>query len=157
MIRDRRYLAGDMTIEQINTLSLLNGLIATCGGCYHGYSAASTELNDPKLKPLFTVLGEQRAGFLRELQSIGERFGGVEEDAVAMGTQSKRWKDLHAIVATGTSKEILDMLVSAEDAVVDTYAQALEQDRVMPDARQVAHHQYDVILEARERLKNLCE
>ena len=144
-----------MTIEQINTLGLLSGLVATCGGSHYGYTAAVADLRDPKLKPLFIALGEQRASFMRDLQELGERFGGVEEEAAELEATSGKWKPVHAAVAEGDPQQILQEFIHRENAAVETYSRALHEEKVMPDAIELARRQREAIVQAREQLRKL--
>lgn len=144
-----------MTIEQINTLSLLNGLIAACGGSHYGFSAAGADSSNPTLKALFIALGEQRAGYKRELQDLGERFGGADEEAAQMEVVSGQWKPLNDALAVGDDTRVLDVLERKENAAVNAYSRALEEEKVMPDAIDVVRRQLSSIEQARDQLENL--
>lgn len=146
-----------MTIEQINTLSVLNGLIATNGGSHFGFTTAAAEISDPNLKPLFTVLGEQRAAFLRELQDLAGRFGGADEDPAAADLVSRRWSRLRRAIAEHDTPAVLEECERGEDAASAAYTKALGVERLMPDARKVVERQAASVKQAYEQISHLRE
>ncbi len=144
-----------MTIEQVNTLGVLNGLLATCGGSHFGYSAAAADLDDSSLKALFIALGEQRAGFLRELHGTADRFGGADPDANQMEALSGKWKPLQDAAASRDTAGVLAILVQAENAALTAYNHALDEEKLMPDAVTLLERQRDAITQARDQLEHL--
>lgn len=144
-----------MTTEQINTLGLLNGLIAACGSSHYGFTSAAAELRDPVLKPMFIALGEQRAGFMRELHGLGDRWGGVDDTAAEMEVLSKKWKPLREAVAASDLLQVLDLVIQAENSAAGAYRRALDEEAVAPEVRNVVRRQLDAIEKAREQLQRL--
>ncbi len=146
-----------MTIEQMNTLTVLGGLIATCGGSRSGFATAAAEVTDTRLKPLLIVIGEQRAAFLRELRDLAERFGGADEDLAAADLAARRWAKLRDAVARHDTPAVLAECERGDQATLDAYAKALDVQRLMPDARTIVSRQLDSVRRTQEQIQHLRE
>ena len=145
-----------MSIEQINTLSALNGLMASCGGSYYGFALAGAEMADARLKPLLIAIGEQHAAFLRELRDLAARFGGGEDPAtVDLG--SRRWDRLHDAAAHNDVHAVLAECEDAEAATLGSYRQALGIERLLADARTVVARQLESVRQTQNQIHQLRE
>lgn len=111
------------------TIDVLNSLIEINNDRIYGYETASKEVEETDLKMLFSEVTETsikcKAQLVAEVQSLG---GEKTESTTTSGKIFRIWMDLKATVTGKDRKAILNSCVFGEDAAIDTYTEALNEE-----------------------------
>lgn len=111
------------------TIDVLNSLIEINNDRIYGYETASKEVEETDLKMLFSEVTETsmkcKAQLVAEVQSLG---GEKTESTTTSGKIYRIWMDLKATVTGKDRKAILNSCVFGEDAAIDTYTEALNEE-----------------------------
>lgn len=114
------------------TIDVLNSLIEINNDRIYGYETASKEVEDTDLKMLFSNATEtslkSRATLIAEVHSLG---GDETQSTTASGKIYRIWMDVKAAVTGKDRKVILDSCVFGEEAAIETYQEALNQEEYL--------------------------
>jgi uncharacterized protein (TIGR02284 family) len=143
------------TMAENDVISTLNTLIETCRDGEQGFRTAAENLEDPRVKSLFTDVARERAKFAEELKDQVERLGGrPEEGGSTAGAAHRGWMNVKAAVTGHDEKRIIAEAERGEDVAVATYRTALEQ-KLPPPVDSIVHRQYAHVKEAHDRVRAL--
>ena len=114
------------------TIDVLNSLIEINNDRIYGYETAPKETEDSDLKKLFSQATETslkcRATLIEEVQSLG---GEQTQSTTASGKIYRIWMDVKATVTGKSRKVILDSCVFGEEAAIETYKEALNEEEYL--------------------------
>jgi len=121
-----------MNNEQTNTttnddvISTLNNLIETCKDGQDGFQTAAEGVKNSNLKTTFYELGQQRAKFVGELQTLVRELGGDPENTGSVSaTLHRGWINIKSAITGQDDEAILNEAERGEDVAKDQYKKAL--------------------------------
>src|SRR5690349_11369619 len=92
-----------------DTISTINGLIQTCKDGQEGFKQAAEGVQNSQLKTLFYDLGQQRAQFAGELQTLVRELGGdPEKEGSFSGALHRGWINIKSAVTGQDEHAILN-------------------------------------------------
>ncbi len=116
------------TMTNDDVISTLNGLIETCKDGQNGFKTAAEGVERSDLKSTFYELGQQRAKFAGELQSLVRELGGDPENTGSISASLHRgWINIKSAVTGQDNEAILNEAERGEDAAKKAYKDALAQ------------------------------
>ena len=116
-------------MDRNDTIGVLNGLIETCRDGQEGFQEAAENVVRSDIKQLFTEAAMQRARFLGELQAEVRALGGDPAEAGSVsGALHRAWIDIKGTFSGRDEESILAEAERGEDAAVEAYRDALEND-----------------------------
>jgi uncharacterized protein (TIGR02284 family) len=116
------------TMTNDDVISTLNGLIETCKDGQNGFKTAAEGVERSDLKSTFYELGQQRAKFAGELQSLVRELGGDPENTGSISASLHRgWINIKSTVTGQDDEAILNEAERGEDAAKKAYKDALAQ------------------------------
>jgi uncharacterized protein (TIGR02284 family) len=111
------------------TIDVLNALIEINNDRIYGYETASKEVEETDLKMMFSHSTETslkcKAQLVAEVRNLG---GKPTESTTTTGKIYRIWMDVKALVTGKDRKVILDSCVFGEDAAIETYNEALNNE-----------------------------
>lgn len=136
---------------------LLNGLILVCHDAHDGYMEAADNITSSAYKTMFAEYALQRSRFAAQLANLILDHGGdPDDDGGAMRMFSRGWTNIKAVTMGGDYGAIFTECERSENAAKNAYGLALEKN-ITKDAYSVINHQYQQIIEAHDRIRNLRE
>jgi uncharacterized protein (TIGR02284 family) len=141
----------DLSSDEI--ASKLNDLIQICKDGEEGFRTAAEGVDSPELKSFFNECSQQRAQFASELvSSLG---GDPESSGSFSGAVHRGWMDLKAAIEGNDPKGVLNECERGEDYAKKAYREALENDRLPANIREVVQRQCDAVIATHDRVKIL--
>jgi len=111
-----------------NTISTLNNLIETCKDGQEGFKLAAESIQRSDVKSVFYELGQQRAKFAGELQTLVRELGGDPETTSSTAAALHRgWINIKSAITGQDDAAILNEAERGEDVAVNAYKKALEE------------------------------
>lgn len=138
-----------------NTISTLNGLIETCKDGQEGFKQAAEGVTRSDVKSLFYELGQQRAKFAGELQSLVRELGGdPETTSSTAGALHRSWINIKSLVTGKDEAAILNEAERGEDSAVNAYKKAL-QENLPTNVQTVVQQQSVEVKSGHDRVRDL--
>jgi uncharacterized protein (TIGR02284 family) len=138
--------------------STLKNLVKTLRDGQEGFSHASENVKNPRLKELFARFSLQRAKFAGELEaellSLGEKDPEKEGSSVG-GAIHRTWIDLKAALTKGDDHGVLSEAERGEDVAKKAYKDALEENDLPAPIRAIVTKQAAEIQAAHDEVKAL--
>ena len=133
----------------------LNQLIELARDAVDGFLAASDAVNDLALKRLFATYAQQRIDFIRELEDLVRRLGGVPQQRGSVGGAVHRGlMNIRAAISGRDEHAMLAEARRGEEVAVSTYEQVLE--RSLPsDVKHAIERQARRVKETYDSLRDL--
>ena len=136
-------------------ISAVNGVIRICKDAEEGFRGAAGAVKDPALKSLFEQYSAQRASFASQLRSIVQETGNKAADPSGLaGTIHHGWIALKGALSNHSAHQILEETERGEDLSLKHYREALSKS-LPADLKSVLQNQYDEVLQAHNRIKQL--
>lgn len=133
-------------------------LIETLEDGRQGFASAAEKLADTDradLAPKFRELGEQRAGFAAELETIAAQYGDdIDESGSAAAAVHRGWMALKDALAGSDPDGVLDAAEQGEDHAISEYEDALAKD-ISERLRAVIQRQFTAVQAAHDEVKRL--
>jgi uncharacterized protein (TIGR02284 family) len=144
-----------MATDNDDVISVLNDLIETCEDGVRGFHTAADAVEDPQARSVFNTRADYIARSEADLRALVRRLGGdPEHHGSVSGAVHRGWINLKAAVTGKDDEAIIAECERGEDAAVERYEDALEQD-LPPDVRSLVDRQYRGTLQNRERVRQL--
>ena len=138
-----------------DTISTLNNLIETCKDGQDGFKTAAEGVERSDLKSLFYELGQQRAQFAGELQTLVRELGGDPENTGSTSAAIHRgWINIKSLVTGKDDGSILDEAERGEDSAKKNYEEATQAD-LPANVASVVQEQFTQVKAAHDRVRNL--
>lgn len=138
------------------TVDTLSGLVERCKDGVRGFRTASTDVEDADLKQLFAQLATERDHCITELQDYLHRLGHTASETSSIeGTLHRAWIDLSSALAAKDRKRVLEECERGEDYAVSAYRKALEAEGLPAEARTLVEKQYQTVLAAHDKIRDL--
>lgn len=120
------------------TVSTLEGLISILEDGKLGYINAGEHIDSPAIKSDFFEYARERALFIVELQDEINRLGKSTDTSGGgtLGALHRAWIDIKSAFTSGDSESIIDACITGEEAAIEKYKMALEENKL--DFNQVA-------------------
>lgn len=132
----------------------LNDLIKIAKDGQEGFRSASENVRDSSLKTVFSGYSLQRAKFAGELQQLVIHLGEKEEKkSDLIGAVHRGWINLKGAITKGDDHAILSECERGEDAAVDAYKHALENDDLPRNIRDTLTAQFAEVKAAHDDIK----
>lgn len=137
--------------------SILKNLVLVLHDDQQGFRKAAEDVNDPGLKDVFTRLSVQRSQFASALERKLLALGGdgLQNEGTFSGKLHRGWMDVKATVTGHDAHAILVEAERGEDAAVETYQDALDDDNLPPTLRATIERQAQQVKLAHDELKHL--
>jgi uncharacterized protein (TIGR02284 family) len=133
-------------------------LVETLKDGRDGFASAAEKLRDsdsPDAAVTLERLSEQRAGFARDIVSMGHAYGDdVDESGSFAATVHRGWLSLKDALTGDDASGVLGAAVTGEDHAVSEYEKALADD-LSDGFRAVVQQQHAAIVTARDEVKAL--
>lgn len=137
-------------------ISVLNNLIETCKDGQNGFQTAAEGAKRSDLKTLFHTYAQQRAQFAAELQNEVRRLGGDPEKTGSVAASLHRgWIDIKSAVTGQDDNAIISECERGEDSAVRNYKDALDDQDLPANLRDIVQRQYAQVKEAHDRVRSL--
>jgi uncharacterized protein (TIGR02284 family) len=142
--------------QQKEIISTLNSLIETLKDGQEGFKQSASGVDDPQLKTIFDTLALQRSKFAGELQNEVVRLGHSEPEtsSSATGAIHRTWINIKSAVTNRDRHAILAEAERGEDAAVDAYEDAMQEDLPAP-IREIVTRQQTEVKAAHDKIRNL--
>ncbi len=143
------------TESNSDTISTLNGLIATCKDGQDGFKVAAEGIENSQLKTVFYEFSQQRADFVGVLQGLVRSLGGDPEDSGSFSASLHRgWIDIKSLVTGKDQEAILNECERGEDYAKEAYEDALKTN-LPANISDVVAQQSQAVLAAHNRTRSL--
>jgi uncharacterized protein (TIGR02284 family) len=110
------------------TIATLNDLIETCKDGEYGFRACAEQASSATLKQLFERRSQECRAAAAQLQAHVRELGGTPEDrGTALGAVHRGWVAVKTSLVTYDDRAVLDECERGEDAAMESYEEALEQ------------------------------
>ena len=103
---------------------------------------------------MFNRYSEQRAEFVTELQTRVRSLGAdVEETGSVAGSMHRGWINIKSALSTNEPQAVLAEAERGEDAAVDAYEKALNNEDLDLATRDIITRQYQEVKSAHDKVK----
>ena len=139
-----------------DTIKVLNNLIETSKDGEAGFRTCASDIKDPQLKTLFNNRSRECAAAAGELQGLVLELGGTPEDSTSFsGDMHRRWVDIKSAITGKSDEAILNECERGEDVAKKHYSEALENQNLPMNVRDVIQRQYSGVLRNHDQIKAL--
>ena len=155
MMNDNYETTENTMLSNDDVISTLNGLIETCKDGQEGFTQSAEGVQNSSLKTTFYELGQQRAQFVGELQTLVRELGGNPENTGSFtGALHRGWIDLKSVITGKNDAAILNEAERGEDVAKSNYKEASE--KVLPsNVLTAVFNQYLAIQTGHDKVKAL--
>ena len=142
-------------MDNEKVISTLNNLIETCKDGQQGFKESAEGVERSDLKTLFYEIGQQRANFVGELQTLVRELGGDPENSGSMlGAIHRSWINIKAVVTGRDEAAILNEAEMGEDYAKKAYKDALDLD-LPANIGAVVRSQYQEVQASHDKVRDL--
>ena len=134
-------------------------LVETLKDGRNGFASAAEKLRDsdsPDIAATLERFSEQRAGFVRDIVSMGDAYGDdVDESGSVAAKLHRGWIALKDALTGDDASAVLGAAVTGEDHAVSEYEKALAENDLSDGFRTLVQQQHASIVAARDEVKAL--
>ncbi|OCB74443.1 ferritin-like domain-containing protein [Flavobacterium crassostreae] len=127
--------------------STLEGLIAILEDGKLGYTNAAEHVEDPAMQTEFTQYARERALFIVELQDEINKIGKSTDTSGGdpLGALHRAWIDIKSTFTSGDTEAIINACITGEEAAIEKYETALQNQNLQPAQKAVVAKQLNSI------------
>lgn len=134
----------------------LNTLVETCKDGEYGFRSSAEYAQSSSIKQLFSTRAEGCAQAASELQALVRRFGGeAEADGTVSGALHRGWVAVKGTLAGSSDLSMLEEAERGEDTALERYRDALREDHLPIEAREIVEKQYQGVKRNHDQIRNL--
>jgi len=128
-----------------------------CREGHDGYLQAAEGITSSAYKTMFAEYAHQRSRFASQLANLVVEYGGdPDDDGHSMKMFPHGWVGIEPAVMGGDYGAIFTECETSEEKTKDAYERVMEQ-AIPDDISVVVNQQYEQIVEAHDRIRNLRE
>ncbi|MBZ4036925.1 PA2169 family four-helix-bundle protein [Flavobacterium sp. 17A] len=144
--------AEETTTETIKTLE---GLISILEDGKLGYTNAAEHVENPAMKTDFLEYARERALFIVELQNQINKLGKSTDTSGGgpLGALHRAWIDIKSSFTGGDTEAIINACITGEEAAVEKYKMALEENHLEHDQIYIVSKQLNSIQNTLSQIK----
>lgn len=145
-----------MSTVNENSVDVLNDLIRINNDRVEGYTKAieNTDKDNFDLVSTFERMKEQSRGYLQELTSMVNQYGGeVADSSTVMGKIYRTWMDVQNALTSDDRQNVLNECEFGEDAAQKAYKMALDESDLTEEARSLISTQKSALRESHDLIK----
>ncbi len=136
-------------------ISILNSLIETCKDGEEGFRTAGDAVENPDIRTLFHLFGQQRARFASELNNEVLRHGGEPAESGHVAASLHRgWLHLKTAITGKNETAIIDECERGEDVAMAAYQDALKK-QLPSDLLSMVEEQYAAVRHSHETVRGM--
>lgn len=119
-----------------------------------GYNNAAENVDDLEMEKVFREFAQQREGYVRELQRLVRLLDGeIADSGSTSATLHRAWMDVKSAFTSGDREAIINACITGEESALDEYEEALEDEEMTAEAKDVIERHYRGIQQALETIK----
>lgn len=135
----------------------LNHLTAIANDGKYGYENAAEDVKDATLKQMFMQYSRERAVYAEDLKrEVAKRGGSPDKDGGPLGALHRTWMDIKSTITSGDREAILKTCITGEEAAVKAYTEAMEDENLSGDVKQLVSQQLSGIQFALNSIRSLA-
>lgn len=143
-------------MDRDDVIETLNDLIETSKDGEKGFKQCAENTQNAELKAVFNNAAARCTKAIQDLQQAVRQFGADPESSGTLtGKLHRGWIDLKTAITSNDDLAILQECERGEDAALSNYRDALEEDDLPSDIRQLIEAQYQGVLENHNRIRDL--
>lgn len=144
--------AEETTTETIKTLE---GLISILEDGKLGYTDAAEHVENPAMKTDFLEYARERALFIVELQNQINKLGKSTDTSGGgiLGALHRTWIDIKSSFTGGDTEAIINACITGEEAAIEKYKTALEENNLEHDQIYIVSKQLNSIQNTLSQIK----
>ncbi|EJG00443.1 ferritin-like domain-containing protein [Flavobacterium sp. F52] len=144
--------AEETTTETIKTLE---GLISILEDGKLGYTNAAEHVENPAMKTDFLEYARERALFIVELQNQINKLGKSTDTSGGgpLGALHRTWIDIKSAFTDGDTEAIINACITGEEAAIEKYKMALEENHLEHDQVYIVSKQLNSIQNTLSQIK----
>jgi len=144
--------AEETTTETIKTLE---GLISILEDGKLGYTNAAEHVENPAMKTDFLEYARERALFIVELQNQINKLGKSTDTSGGgpLGALHRTWIDIKSAFTGGDTESIINACITGEEAAIEKYKMALEENHLEHDQIYIVSKQLNSIQNTLSQIK----
>jgi uncharacterized protein (TIGR02284 family) len=137
---------NETTKEAVKTLE---GLISILEDGKLGYTNAAEHVENPAMKTEFLEFARERALFIVELQDEINKLGKSTDTSGGgpLGALHRTWIDIKSSFTGGDTEAIINACVTGEEAAIEKYKKALEENHL-------DHNQVNIVSKQLNSIQN---
>lgn len=144
-----------MTIQDKNTVDILNDLIEVTKDGQYGFEKCAERVESPQLAASLRQRAAECEAGARELQSLVMQYGGKPEDSGSMkGAMHRGWVSMKDTLTGNSDHAVLEEAERGEDAALERYRKATAQD-LPRDVADVVQRQLSGVQRNHDQIKAL--
>lgn len=140
-------------------MNVIEDLVETLEDGRKGFSDAAEKLREgghTQVAEQMMEFSDQRARFSNELREMARSAGAeLDEEGSAAGALHRGWMDLKAALTGDDAHAILAAAETGEDHAVGEYDDALKEDSLSGQLRELIARQADEVRRAHDRVRDL--
>ncbi|MDQ6527848.1 PA2169 family four-helix-bundle protein [Flavobacterium sp. LHD-85] len=137
------------------TIKTLEGLISILEDGKLGYTDAAEHVENPAMKTDFLEYARERALFIIELQNLINKLGKSTDTSGGgpLGALHRAWIDIKSAFTGGDTESIINACITGEEAAVEKYKKALEENHLEHDQVYIISKQLNSIQNTLSQIK----
>lgn len=142
-------------MDKSHDISVLNGLIETTLDSMKGYNDACED-SETSRSQYFAKMAQERSAVATKLQAQVASLGGDPEDDSSFSAAAHRgFMNLKQAIMGSDEKAIVEEVERGEDYIKSRYEDALQDDELSGESRNVVQQCYQSVQEGHDRMSNL--
>lgn len=137
------------------TIKTLEGLISILEDGKLGYTNAAEHVENPAMKTDFLEYARERALFIVELQNQINKLGKSTDTSGGgpLGALHRTWIDIKSAFTGGDTEAIINACITGEEAAIEKYKMALEENHLEHDQVYIVSKQLNSIQNTLSQIK----